>query len=743
MTFTFRSLRRPLAAAVALLGLAALDGARGAAQGTEPASPPAGTYEGTADVRVVEVPVQVVRDGQPVRGLEAADFTVFAGKQKQPLLGFEVVDVGLLDAASGVTLSPIDLPVAGRRHFLFLFDLSTADPHALGRAQDAALEVVRTALNPVDLAGVAIYSPARGARVLLAFTSDRDQLELALTTLGTSELVEHRSDWLGLTIGFAREKMKMAERIGGPGGGGGGVEGGSGASQARAMAAQEMLRTLIDLQGEEERGQNANEEQRAQNFNRSLHDLAELMQRLDGRKYVVLLSEGFDSRVLLGDQKQAERNLETADDDQRAIMRIDSERRFGSSKMQASFRRTIEEMRRADCLVHAIDIGRAKSSGRDIAADVNEVGTSQSQAPVPVRRGEETLFALADGTGGALYRNFNDVGTAMRKMLDVSAVTYLLTISAPTTASRDDGFVPLRVEVRGAKASEVSARSGFYATPTPLQQQAMAERLRIGAQVLEGRAGGDVKAATVGVPLPAGDAGGTACAVVEVDGKSLLHGHVGDMVSAEVMVYAFDKTGSIRAVARQLVGLDLQVVGEKLRGTGFKLFANLDLPAGEYELRTLVRNTVSGRYGIAVAPLVLPGEAAGTALAGVFVEPPGRDWLLVRDTSSGRPFAYPFTLGERVMVPSAAPRLHAGEAATLWIEAPPDAAALEGVVKRGDGAVATNAAALQLGERAQSPAADRMLATFSPAGLPPGGYTLEVRVPGSTAAPRSLAFTIE
>ncbi|HET9767105.1 MAG TPA: hypothetical protein VFS60_09665, partial [Thermoanaerobaculia bacterium] len=298
-------------------------------------------------------------------------------------------------------------------------------------------------------------------------------------------------------------------------------------------------------------------------------------------------------------------------------------------------------------------------------------------------------------------------------------------------------------EVRGTKASEVTARAGFYTKPTAIQQMAMAERLRIGAQVLEGRAGGDVKGATIGVPLPAGDAGGTACAVVEVDGPSLLYGHVGDMVSAEVMVYAFDKTGAIRSVARQLVGLDLTVVGEKLRATGFKLFANLDLPPGEYELRTLVRNTVSTRYGVSVAPLVVPSEGAGASLAGVFVEPPGRDWLLVRDTSSGRPFAYPFTLGERVMVPSAAPRLHAGEPATLWIEAPTDAAALEGVVKRGDGAVAANAAALQLGERAQSPAADRLLATFSPTGLAPGGYTLEVRVPGSTAAPRSLAFTIE
>src|SRR5688572_31825176 len=114
MTFTFRPLRRQLAAAVALFGLAALDGAHVAAQGSEPASPPAATYQGTADVGVVEVPVQVVRDGKPVRGLTQADFTVYAAKQKQPLLGFEVVDLSLLAAGSPAAAAPapLDIPAA-------------------------------------------------------------------------------------------------------------------------------------------------------------------------------------------------------------------------------------------------------------------------------------------------------------------------------------------------------------------------------------------------------------------------------------------------------------------------------------------------------------------------------------------------------------------------------------------------------------------------------------------------------
>jgi hypothetical protein len=268
----------------------------------------------------------------------------------------------------------------------------------------------------------------------------------------------------------------------------------------------------------------------------------------------------------------------------------------------------------------------------------------------------------------------------------------------------------------------------------------MQERLRIGAEVLAGRAGGAVHTAALAVPL-AGRSG-RVCAVVEVDGESLLRGQVGDMVSAEVTVYAFDRAGGVRGVARQLVSLDLRVVGERLRSTGFKLFAGLDLAPGEYDLRALVRNTVSGRYGIATERLTVPAPSAAGALASVFVEPPGRDWLLVRDSGAAQPLVYPFTLGDKVVVPAAAPHLHTGQPATLWVEGPSGSQGIEAVVKRADGGVASTTA-LQLGERKPDAAAERLLATFSPAGLQPGGYTLEVRVAGSDAAASGLPFVVE
>ncbi|HEX6863405.1 MAG TPA: hypothetical protein VF414_11345, partial [Thermoanaerobaculia bacterium] len=101
---SFRSLPWLLASTVGL-GLAV------------PPAWPQGFAEST-DVVAVEVPVQVVRDGEPVRGLTAADFEVYDGRKKQELTGFEV-----LDLYAPARPSATQAVGAARRHFLLLFDL--------------------------------------------------------------------------------------------------------------------------------------------------------------------------------------------------------------------------------------------------------------------------------------------------------------------------------------------------------------------------------------------------------------------------------------------------------------------------------------------------------------------------------------------------------------------------------------------------------------------------------------------
>src|SRR5581483_30029 len=330
-----------------------------------------------------------------------------------------------------------------------------------------------------------------------------------------------------------------------------------------------------------------------------------------------------------------------------------------SSRLQRQMRDLVAAMQHADCAIHSIDIAGLESGGRA----VDDSGASATMQRTGA--GEDSLFFLAKETGGTFHRGENDLHGALADVLRATSVTYVLTIVPEHVKTGKDGFVPIEVKVHGGGI--VLARAGYStAAPAMGSQAAMTERLGIGAQVIEGKAGGAIQSSVLGIT----DADtGNAYAVVAVDGASLLASSAGDtMVSGEVTVYAFGRDGGIAAVARQLATFDVAKVGDRLRSTGFEIFAPLQVPAGGYALRALVRNTLSGAYGIATGSLDVPVDGAATPLAAVFAQPPGQDWLLLRN--GGAAAAYPFAVAGTLVTPALAPHLHAGDAPTLWLRAP-------------------------------------------------------------------------
>ena len=111
------------------------------------------TFAETAHVVVVEIPVNVVDDNQAVRGLEAANFEVFEGRQRQELSGFEVIDL-MPPPEEKAAVEVMPTPVEGRRRFLLLFDLSHTDPEDLARSVGAARDLIASGLHATDLVGV-------------------------------------------------------------------------------------------------------------------------------------------------------------------------------------------------------------------------------------------------------------------------------------------------------------------------------------------------------------------------------------------------------------------------------------------------------------------------------------------------------------------------------------------------------------------------------------------------------------
>jgi VWFA-related protein len=675
-------------------------GLRAAPQGTPP---PAGSFSESTQVNVVQVPVQVVRNGEPVAGLTAADFEVYDGRRKQHLTGFEVLD---LAARQGPGVASI--PPALRRHFLFLFDLSFSEPKSLIKAREMVRNMLPS-LHPSDLLAVATYSSANGPRLVLGFTSDRRQVEKAVDTLGLPQLLDRNPDPLSVTVAEIRRELETA----------------------KGKYADRLAEVLDATEGPTRMQQRADREQQAAVVNalaRSFSDLARLLANVHGRKEVVYLSEGFDTSLVLGKDASARSADEQREQDAAREMAFhggsyqnDADQQYGNTRTTNVLEKMMEEFRRSDCVIQAVDIGGVRADG--------------DQGPAR-RSGEGALFAMSHDTGGELYRNFNDLGGAMGQLLKKTSITYVLTFQ-PDDVGVAGSYHKLRVELKNGpntKGAQLFFRTGYYA-PKPYSKQNANEKMLAAAEnVIGGGDSGVVGMALLTAPFRVGGDKANVPVVIEADGASLMAGSAGDALPAEIYAYAISSSGSVTDFFTQSLRFDLSKVAPALRQGGIKFYGHLDLPPGEYNVRVLVRNGGTGAYGLRSQPLVVPAFAdpAAVLLQPFFPEASGR-WVMVRESGRGeqQTAPYPFVVQERAYIPASRPVLAAGQAAAVALvgyHLPAGGFKAEARVLGADGKD-LGEGDLKLGQRENPDAEgeDRLTATFRPpAGLGPGEYQLVI-----------------
>jgi VWFA-related protein len=669
------------------------------------------TFAGATEVVVVEVPVQVVKDGEPVRGLTANDFEVFDGRKKVPITGFEVLD---LATAAPSSAAAAQIPASARRHFLMLFDLTFSEPSALVRARDAAKDVVQS-LHPTDLVSVATYSSLQGPQLVLGFTPDRQQISAAIDTLGLPKLFNRSADPLRLVLTDALVAQSSSVPSTSAGGG----------AEVRAARDAEVVDTLKSFSIVSARADRSVQHQIVRNLTAAFADLARLMGEVEGRKYVVFLSEGFDSALVTGtgstsaggnDLSNLIAEAGSAEQVTEPTGGTGSDEQFGDTRTQNAVEKMLEEFRRADCQIQTVDIGGLRAPGDQGFQHTN---------------GRESLFNMAKSTGGELYENFNDLSAAMGQMLRRTGVTYVLSFQ-PDGLKLDGSFHKLKVELKnGLRGARVVSRTGYYA-PRPYKEQPPLQRLLETANTVMGEEGGSVGVAVLAAAFPLGGERAYVPVVIEVNGESLLAGKQEAKMPMEVYVYAIDQNGAVQDFLTQSFGLDLSKAEAAVRQSGVKFFGHLDLPPGKYSLRTLVRNGTTGASSLRVTDMSVPAFASGETalLPALFPEPPGR-WVMVRETQEAgqAQMPYPFMLKEQPYIPSSRPVLAPGQAAAVVLQAynlgagdfKADVKVLSADGKEIPGGV------LKLAEKegvGNGPV--RVSATFQPPALQPGEYVLRV-----------------
>jgi VWFA-related protein len=664
------------------------------------------------EVAVVEVPVTVVdRAGNPIAGLTRENFEVYDDGKRAPIEYFEVVDLATVTAAPGHPLPPV-----AYRNFLLLFDLANSHPGTIGRAQAAARDFVGSNLTRRDLVAVAVYTPSNGLQMLTAFSGDRALVTKAIDSM-TGSVAFKIADPLLLVEASgpstssnqpkernaAREDAVREERA-------------DYDRATKAMQASEMTTRL--------RSQLAN-----------LGGVARALDAMRGQKQIILLSEGFDPKLIMGRedlsfQKTQEENDAIASGE---IWKVDSDQRFGSASGVREINDMASLFRRSDVRLHAIDIKGVRSD-----VDARE-GMKKSS--------NEALFMLTEPTGGTVFRNANDLGTNFQNFLKRQQLIYLLGITAkPSGKPGKFHSIKVKTTIRGA---EVAHRSGYHEESnrtSDLQRTLdLADILVTDANVTEVPLT-VIATAAPGSGAPGSEATARVPVVVEIPGTKLLEGVSGNSVTANIFVYAFDDKNQVRDYMQQRVVLDIAKTGDTLRKTGVRFVGALRLNPGKYAIKGLVRAEESDRTGFMRTDLEVPVFAEGSVLAPLAMGDVG-SWITLLSPSRGEDASAVLSVGPQPFVPSSPAVIAAGASLRFALMVYRMSIADLGVspvIVSADGSTRDTTLALVGRTQPDSAGVTKLVFDFKPDGLAAGTYDLRLNVTPKNQPPSTvtLPFTV-
>jgi VWFA-related protein len=680
----------------------------------------------TVVVQVVEVPVTVVgSDGKPVRGLTKNDFELYDEGKRIPIDYFEMVDMKALAAGKTAAAPP---PAVATRNFLLLFDLMNSAPGTIRRAGQAAKEFVVSQLGPRDLAAVATMTAEEGLKVVTSFTPDRKMLTAAIDTLGDPRyfkvadplMISFKSTSgltaaaMALDAASTQREIETAKR-----------------NLEKASIAEELLDPTLANKARQQ-GVNTEMRNRLRIQLDNMGTVARMLDRLRGRKQVVLLSEGFEPALVRGQDSRTDR-AQQEEDRQRMLGEVwntDSDQRFGAGIAARDLGEMVRVFRRSDVVLHAIDIKGLRGN-----TDVGTMGAA-------VAKSNESLFMLTRPTGGTVFQNSNDFTDTFARMLEQQEVVYLLGFRA-TSGGDPGGFHDLKVKVN-ARGARVSHRAGYY-EPTPYATNvektlSTAEILLTDAPVRDI----DVRINATTIPGPEGKA--RVPVFVEIDGATFLEGLFGTNATANLFVYAFDAKNNVHDYLTQRISLDLTAAREVL-ANGLRYFGTLRLPPGEYAVKVVARVEDSNRAGFARTDVRVPEFGQPLVLQPLFLDDV-MHWATLAGPARGDDYQYPFAAGDQTYVPRGRAVLRASneyKIALLAYDVGLENASLAATIVDANGV--SRPAALTVLGRTPPDAwnGSRLLLAFKPEGLAPGSYELRLGVKPQAAEESrfALPFAVE
>ncbi len=398
-------------------------------------------YRFETEVDVIPVPVFVTdKEGNPVTGLTIDDFVIKEDGETRPIVIFEPISYDRLSTFKDRNAVHPGL----RRSFLLLFDLLFADARGILRGREAALDFVGSKLAPTDLVGVATYSHIGGLKFLCNFTTDHRQALRAVDTMGLVDSVDVVRD----PVGYSFYPLLDVEE--GPG---------TPPPADREIEAQvyDAMRWLKNRLDRSERDRYSNQ---AGIYLNSFNQLYTAMNSMSGRKIVLLMSQGIKGDFITGTGiSEIDSDLQKFQDGNYHLINPDN--RFGRTALRDELIQGLRQATGADIMINTFDVS---GLGGEAGAPPGEGAGG----------GQETLFLMANETGGRAFFNVNNLEEPLQRILKETSHFYLIGFH-PRDIQRKGRFHDIDVDVKRDKV-RISARRGYF-EPKPADKFTPTERM--------------------------------------------------------------------------------------------------------------------------------------------------------------------------------------------------------------------------------------------------------------------------
>jgi hypothetical protein len=220
------------------------------------------------------------------------------------------------------------------------------------------------------------------------------------------------------------------------------------------------------------------------------------------------------------------------------------------------------------------------------------------------------LGTIASATGGVSVINTNNFAGGLDKILARSKGYY--TLAFRPGEKFDQKFHKLEIKVKRSGA-RVYSHTGYIAREDqPTEARSKEETIVAAAKSPLAKRDIDV---TPNVTMKF-SAGGKAAITVDmlIDAKNLHFDQVGNnyRTSLDVVGFLFNQVGQKKGGLSQTINLDLTATDyQKMLAEGLPYSANLELPAGSYQVRCVVREESSGSLGTFSKYLEIPDLSKG------------------------------------------------------------------------------------------------------------------------------------